>query len=224
MIRTAIRKILKRLHLLAPLRRAFRRASPHGHGLLISLLPQVPASRRDGYLVEIGSTREKIPNQGSTVLLAGLADSLGIPFVTVDMDPENTEQARRDLAGYPKAQAVNAKGEDFLAAFDGPIVAAYLDAFDIDHGLHSPYRRERYQRFLSTEITDEACQQMHLLCAQALIPRVVPGGLVVIDDTWSARGRLVGKGATAVPHLESHGFAVVAQTATAVALQRLADR
>lgn len=186
----------------------------------MTLLPaRVPRGSK-GFLVEVGTTRERLPGQGSTAVLAGLADRLGLAFVTVDMDPVNTERAQIDLAAHPDAQAVTAKGEDFLASFREPVVAAYLDAFDIDHGGHSDYRIDRYRRYMSAEITNEAAHKMHLACADALIPRVIPGGLIVIDDTWDEGNGFAGKGATAVPLLLRNGFSIIGRTRTAIALQR----
>jgi hypothetical protein len=221
MIKSAARSILGRLHMLEPARRLLGRSTEHGHSLLIRLLDTM-SGPIDGYLVEVGSTREKIPGQGSTVLLAGAAAKRGMPFITVDMDPANTDQASRDLSGYEGASAVNAKGEDFLAAFDGPIAAVYLDAFDLDHGHHSQYRLDRYRRYLGTDVTNEACAQMHLDCARALVARLVPGGLVVIDDTWPQGAGFAGKGATAVPYLLTHGFEIALRSRTAVGLRRAA--
>ena len=99
-------------------------------------------------------------------------------------------------------------------------MAAYLDAFDIAHGRHSQYRRDRYREILSTEITDEGAHEMHRACAEALVTRIVPGGLVVIDDTWRDRDGYHGKGATAVPLLLQRGFRIVGRTRTAVGLRR----
>jgi hypothetical protein len=202
-------------------RKAPSKRSAHGHALLIDLLPRLlPAARSDGFLIEVGTTREKIEGQGSTVELAKLARQLDLAFVTVDMDPVNTDQARVDLAQFRRAEAVTARGEDFLSEFDGPVVAAYLDAFDIQHGLHSQYRVDRYRELLDTEITNEAASEMHHACAEALIPNMVEGGLIVIDDTWREGEVYVGKGATAVPLLLDRGFRVVGSTRTAVGLQR----
>jgi hypothetical protein len=193
---------------------------PHGHGLLMSMLADVAARSRRGYLIEIGSTREKLPGQGSTVVLGRLAADLGLPFITVDMDPANTEQARLDLGEVPGARAVTAKGEAFLASFDEPILAAYLDAFDIQHGKHSQYRVDRYLQYLNTEITDDGAAAMHAACARALLKRIVPGGLVVIDDTWQDGDGYVGKGRDAVPLLLAGGFRIVNRTKSAIALER----
>jgi hypothetical protein len=194
-------------------------AQPHGHGLMEQLLPGIASQVGHGYLVEIGSTREKLPGQGSTVVLAELATDLGLPFVTVDVDPVNTEQARADIAVFKGARAVTARGEDFLRSFGEPIVAAYLDAFDIQHGKHSAYRIERYRELLGTEITNEASSAMHLACARSLQRWLVPGGLVVFDDTWPEEGGYAGKGGEGVPFLLGKGFTVVGRTRTAIALR-----
>ena len=197
--------------------------SAHGHALVQKLLPDIAARTETGYLVEVGTTREKLPGQGSTVALAALAAELGLPFITIDVDPANTEQARADLAPYPGAEAVTARGEDFLRSFDKPVVAAYLDAFDIQHGKHSAYRIDRYRLLLGTEITNEGASAMHLACAEALVPRMVPGGLIVIDDTWVDRDGYAGKGGTAVPALLRKGFLIADGTKTAIALRMASD-
>jgi FkbM family methyltransferase len=199
-------------------KRAAPVAPPHGHELLARLLPDVAAGRR-GFVVEVGTTREKLPGQGSTVVLAELAAKLRLSFVTVDMDPANTEQARLDLARIPTARAETAKGEEFLATFDQPIVAAYLDAFDIQHGMHSEERVQRYRQHLGTDITNAAASAMHLAAAEALRPWLVPGGLVVIDDTWADGAGYAGKGRDAVPALLAGGFAIVGTTDSAIALR-----
>jgi hypothetical protein len=200
-------------------RKGAAKPRPHGHALLVDLLPRLLPSA-NGVLVEVGTTREKMEGQGSTVELAKLANRLGLEFVTVDMDPVNTKQAQADLATFTSAEAVTAKGEDFLASFDRPIAAAYLDAFDIQHGQHSQYRIDRYRELLHTDITNEGSSQMHRACAEALIPKLVDGGLVVIDDTWHEGNGYAGKGATAVPLLLQHGFHMAGSTRTAIALQR----
>jgi hypothetical protein len=199
--------------------KAAQTVPPHGHDLMARLRPGVASEVRPGHLIEVGSTREKLPGQGSTVVLAAMAERLGLPFITVDMDPANTEQATLDLARFRGAKAENAKGEEFLASFDQPIAAAYLDAFDIQHGLHSEERVERYHRHLGTEITNAAAAAMHLAAAQALLPRLVPGGLVVLDDTWPDGAGYAGKGSTAIPELLANGYTIVDMTESAIALR-----
>lgn len=208
--------------LLVRLERVAAGSTTHGHALFTQHLDDLPSD--DGLVVEVGSTRERVPGQGSTEQLARAAHRLGRTFVTVDMDPVNVTQvarllARRGLPGTPVA----AKGEDWLAACERPIAAAYLDAFDFEHDAHGELRQSRYETFLDTRIEDDACARMHLDCAKELVRLVIPGGLVAIDDTWEEDGAWRAKGATAVPHLLDNGFVEIDRTGTAIALRRVRD-
>lgn len=185
----------------------------HGHALLLSHLgavPPLPDSQRRT-MIEIGTTRETVPGQGSTEKLAACCASLGIDFITVDMDPRNTMMAQRMFrrCGYT-FRAVTAKGEDFLADWPGQIDYCFLDAYDFDHGMHSELRQSRYESFLGSRIDEAACHQMHYDCAQSLIRKLSPDGLVCFDDTWTdADGRWTAKGTTAMPFLLENGFKVI---------------
>lgn len=187
--------------------------SEHGHALLIDHLeksPPAPSERRR-VLIEIGTTRERVPGQGSTEKLALLCARTGIDFVTVDMDARNTAMARRMFRrlGLP-FRAVTAKGEDFLAGWGGVIDYCFLDAYDFDHGQHSELRQSRYETFLGSRISDAQCHQMHLDCAQSLVQRLAPDGVICFDDTWTDEdGAWTAKGATAMPYLLDHGFEVI---------------
>lgn len=185
----------------------------HGHQLLIDVLTQSPPSpaphRR--LMVEIGTTREAIPGQGSTRKLAELCAHLNIDFITVDMDPANTRRAQRTFQrfGFPFT-AITAKGEEYLAAFSGRIDYIFLDAYDFDHGKHSEFRQDRYIRFLGNRIDETACHQMHLECAEALLTRLTSDGLICFDDTWlDDAGNWTAKGTTAMPFLLKNGFEIV---------------
>lgn len=222
LLRAALRTLLARIGLLETARRLRGRGTyAHGHALLLALLPKGGASGAGGFLLEVGTTRERLDGQGSTIELANAAQRMNLQFVTIDMDPANSEQARLEMANLPNATAVTAKGEDYLATFRGPVVAAYLDAFDIDHGQHSEYRKNRYREFLGTEITNDASQQMHHACAEALVPNVVDGGLIVFDDTFREGDQFGGKGASAVPMLLGRGFRIAGHTPTAIALEKV---
>lgn len=199
----------------------------HGHAVLLALLVGQaagdPAALRGRTVVEVGSTRERDPAQGSTEKLAIFTALTGMRFVTVDMDPESTNRAQRIFRFLnPSARAVTERGEDYLAESPDRPDFVYLDAFDFDHGRHSEYRKGRYRSLLHTEISDEECWRMHELCAEALVDRMNIGGLVVIDDTWTDEdGALSGKGKLAVPLLLRNGFEVVATAPRAVALKRV---
>jgi FkbM family methyltransferase len=198
----------------------------HGHAVLMAMLVdeamQRPGALEGKTLIEIGSTRERGPAQGSTEKLAIFTGMLGMRFVTVDMDPINTQNAERLLPYLnPGAEAVNRRGEDYLAKFAGSLDYVYLDAFDIEHGKHSPERRARYRTILQTEINNETCWRMHKACAEAIVAKMPKNGIVVIDDTWAVDGKFFGKGRLAVPMLLDHGFQVVALNSRVIALKRI---
>lgn len=185
----------------------------HGHSLLIAYLSgHLPLPLvRPRLMVEIGTTREIVPGQGSTRRLALFCARHGFDFVTIDMDPRNTSRAKRlfDRLGLP-FRTVAARGEDWLAAFPGPIDFIFLDAYDFDHGKHSELRQSRYERYLGGRIDEAECHQMHLDCARALVNSLAPDGLICLDDTWTdAAGRWTAKGTTAMPFLLENGFELI---------------
>lgn len=201
--------------LIAPLYRASLQrylATAHGHAILVDTIRAMhaPGDLAGRTLIEIGSTREDLHGQGSTAYLADFCKSHGMHFITVDMDPENTEAARETLARRdPGFEAVNGQGEVFLAGYAGPIDFLYLDAFDIDHGQHSAARMEKYRAHLGTDINDEACWKMHLDAAHAIIGKTGPGCIIAFDDTWrDGQGNWLGKGRDAIPLLMNNGFSV----------------
>ncbi|WP_411033093.1 hypothetical protein [Shinella sp. BYT-45] len=196
----------------------------HGHALLMSYLrdmPPLPLQRRR-LMVEIGTTRESVPGQGSTRKLAQLCAELGLDFVTVDMDPSNSRRAQRMFKrlGLP-FKAITAKGEDYLAAHPGPIDYIFLDAYDFDHGNHSEQRQSRYERYLGDRISDAACHQMHLDCAHSLVNILADDGLICFDDTWKDdEGKWTAKGKTAMPFLLENDFEVIMTYNHAALLRR----
>jgi len=200
----------------------------HGHALLMAVLADEeraqPGLLFDKTLIEIGTTRERDPIQKSTEKLAIFTAMTGMRFITVDVDPLNTEHAEKTLRYLnPVAQATTAKGEDYLALHPGSLDFIYLDAFDFDHGNHSEQRQERYKALLRTEINDLACWRMHEACAEIIVARMRQGGIVVLDDTWAdVDGGYAGKGKLAIPLLLERGFEIVAKNRTAIALKRLA--
>lgn len=196
----------------------------HGHVVLMAALRGLGAAKPKSkqLLVEVGTTREHVRNQGSTSQLAMLCKELNLQFVTVDMDPFNTERAQAyfDENNLP-FEAVNAKGEDYLAAFKGKIHYAFLDAYDFDHGKHSERRQSRYEEFLGSRIEEEQCHKMHLDCAVSLVDKLAAKGLICIDDTWQDEdGNWTAKGTLAVPYLLENGFEIVDARNRAVLLRR----
>ncbi|TDP40210.1 hypothetical protein DEU29_102110 [Idiomarina aquatica] len=200
----------------------------HGHDLLIDYLKANPHkkdsrnSKKKPVLIEVGTTRENVPGQGSTLQLAALAHEQSIQFISVDMDPHNSRWAKfnMELMQLP-GETVNQKGEDFLAEFPGPIEYVFLDAYDFDHGNHSDLRQQRYQKYLGSNIDEVQCHKMHLDCAKTLAKKLSPEGVVCVDDTWQdEKGYWTAKGTLAVPYLLENGFKVIEARNRAVLLAR----
>lgn len=200
-------------------------AKDHGHSLLMSGLSKADliSAGRKKLVIEIGTTRELVPGQGSTLKLAQFCQQNGLDFVTVDMDPRNTRNAARMfLHEGLDFEAVCAKGEDFLQQFDGVIDYIFLDAYDFDHGNHSEVRQDRYIKFLGSRIDEIACHEMHLLCAKELKGKLAPDGLICFDDTWtSSEGTWLAKGTLAMPYLLANGFTVIAAENNAALLRHI---
>jgi hypothetical protein len=199
------------------MRHAATAKAEHGHELLLAhldrqraRLQQLKAPRRLT-LIEIGTTREDLPGQGSTLKLAQYCRKHDLHFITVDMDPHNSRHALATFRrlGATGFEAVTMKGEDYLRQREGDIDLVFLDAYDFDHGQHSELRQSRYEKYLGTRIDDQTCHRMHLDCAQSLAQKLWAHGVVCIDDTWQEGAAWTAKGTQAMPYLLSHGFTVV---------------
>ena len=152
-------------------------------------------------LIEIGTTREILPDQNSTKYFYDLSKVLGFHFITVDMDKENTDKIKQRL---PEINAITQKGEDFLRHYTDRIDYVYLDAFDFYHPHHTQTRIEKYRNLLDTTINDAACHQMHLECCKSLIHKLPSGGIILFDDILNKQ--FDGKGKTAIPYLLQNNF------------------
>lgn len=203
------------------------KAQQHGHDLLLSYLAKLPATTTKDpkcprRLIEVGTTRENVPGQGSTLQLAKLALEKGIIFITVDMDPHNSRWAsfNMQLLGLP-GETITSKGEDYLAQLEDKVDYAFLDAYDFDHGKHSELRQQRYQKYLGNRIDEEQCHLMHLACAKALLDCLADDGLICIDDTWLDEQECwTAKGTLAVPFLLENGFEIIEARNRAVLMKR----
>ena len=190
--------------------------SQHGHDVLLDYLKvnigliKEKANNRIPLVVEIGTTRELVAGQGSTLQLAKFCFENNLNFITVDMDEHNGRVANAGFEkyGYP-FKAVTMKGEDFLNEYTDVIDVLFLDAYDFDHGNHSELRQERYEKFLGNKIDEELCHKMHLECAQYVQKNIVGHSIICIDDTWIENENWTAKGTTAVPYLLGEGFKLV---------------
>lgn len=131
--------------------------------------------------LEVGCIREA--EDWSAGYSTYLFTALGVRLTSVDTNPANLAFARR-VCG-PGLTTVHATGEAHLRATMDTYDAIYLDGADAD-------------------TPDGAlCTRRE---AEALLPRLSPGGLVLIDDCARPDG---GKGRLAVPFLLQNGFRIV---------------
>jgi hypothetical protein len=204
------------------------KASEHGHDLLLGYLAKhldqyrAIVAPRTPMLIEIGTTREDVPGQGSTLKLAQFCQQRGIDFVTVDMDPHNTRLAQESFQRMdaPNFRALTMKGEDFLRSHEGQFDFVFLDAYDFDHGKHSEQRQSRYEKYLGARIDEQQCHQMHLECAESIYKKMTLTGVVCVDDTWQEKGLWTAKGTLAMPYLIKNGFELIEARNRAAILRR----
>jgi hypothetical protein len=206
----------------------FQSKVAHGHDLLISYCRKnwielsSNVSDRELVLIEIGSTRENVPGQGSSRIIANFCKEKHINFISVDMDPHNTTMAQKlFLSLKTNFKAINMKGEDYLRGFEGAMDFVFLDAYDFDHGKHSALRQSRYEKYLGSNINDTECHRMHLDCAQSVAKKLSPHGLICVDDTWLENGCWTAKGTLAMPYLLANGFEVLEARNRAALLARV---
>lgn len=202
-----------------------RSKEEHGHELVLTYLQANRGSLklhdRRATLIEIGTTRENVPGQGSTRKLAEYCRSEGLHFITVDMDPHNTHEAEKLFKELgTNFEAVNQKGEDYLFEFQGYMDFVFLDAYDYDHGQHSELRQSRYKKFLGNNIDEALCHKMHLDCAKSVVQKLSPFGVVCVDDSWQVDGKWTAKGALAIPFLLENDFEIVEARNRSVLLGR----
>ncbi len=209
------------------IRMAAQTKSEHGHDLLLAYLQshlkeiRARSPIHTPVLIEIGTTRENVPGQGSTRKIAEFCKKNSLQFITVDMDPHNTRMGAEMFSrlGTP-FKAITAKGEDYLRDYQGSFDAIFLDAYDFDHGQHSELRQNRYKKYLGNPISEATCHQMHLDCAESILTKLSPNGVVCLDDTWLVDGKWTAKGTLAMPFLLNHGFKLLEARNRAALLAR----
>ena len=207
------------------IRSASLKKQAHGHDLLIDYIEKnVNDNDQSGkILVEIGTTRENIPGQGSTMQLAKLCKKKNIKFITVDMDPHNGRWAKfvATRLNYP-IECITKKGEDYLRKDIDSFDFIFLDAYDFDHGKHSELRQSRYRQNLGSRIDEEACHLMHLECAKSVVKKLKKDGVVCVDDTWlNEDENWTAKGTLAVPYLVDNKFKIIEAHNNALLLKNI---
>lgn len=208
------------------IRMAMDKSEQHGQDLLLTYLQNNLKTIKSNFsqppvIIEIGTTREQVPGQGSTKQFAEFCKNNGFHFITVDMDPHNTQTAAKMFREMQtEFQAINMAGENYLREYDGFFDFVFLDAYDFDHGQHSEIRQQRYIKYMGGKIDESQCHKMHLDCAESIVKKLYKGGLVCFDDTWLEDGKWTAKGTTAMPFLLDNGFYVLEKRNRAALLCR----
>ena len=193
----------------------------HGHKLLQEHMNDFDDHRT---IIEIGSVREYLEGQNSTGFFMDLCIKKNMKLVSVDMDPQCTQNVIVEKMKYPevRCEAVTSRGEDYLegiSTFD----YLYLDGFDYDHKAHSDTRKDRYEKILKVEINNDNCWKSHLDMVKAVVHKGRPHSLICIDDVLGENhvySKYKGKGETAIPYLLSNGWVEIERKYNAVIFKR----
>jgi hypothetical protein len=164
----------------------------------------------DSVILEFGVERDSDGN-GSTTFLSRVGPRVHV----VDIDFGQVARARQ----LSNVTAYFGPAEEILVGWDIPIGFAWLDGHDWPYE-HAPVgmwdAQEREYLARGQAYSREASRASHLAVAQLIEAHVIPGGVVILDDTWELPSVLDptpgpgwnGKGGTAVPFLLTRGFTV----------------
>ena len=195
----------------------------HGHLEFIALceekLPVLLAdwSGERPWIVEVGCAREMIEGQTSSMQLLALAKRLKLSFTGIDLDHKNIESLELDPNEF-NATWIMGKGEEALKNFNKPIVAIYLNAYDVWNTNYSEQRPNLYNGSDGSGINDADCQKMHLEAARQCSSHILPGGLIGLGDTWLRNGEWEGRGKLAIPWLLDRGWHLLSNANQATTL------
>ena len=194
----------------------------HGHSLLIKILRKNKHLLIENSLcLEIGSSRENIHNQGSSLILAEFFSKNNIYFLTIDADITNTNKLRKFAKENKFFNAECHKGEEFSKNFFREINFLYLDAFDIYVENHSKERMDFYNNVLGKEISNKNSAEMHFTVIKNLEKNFSKNCIIVFDDTFEKkRNEYTGKGELAVPYLLKNNFQIISKNNNSIALKK----
>lgn len=151
------------------------------------------ACRAPQCIVETGTVRQaEDTGAGWSTWLWGLfCRSAGGVVESIDLDAGHCDFARRWTADFRDAVRITTgRGEDGLRDAQAPIDLLYLDSCDTEHPEH---------------------QQVCLDEFKAALPRLHDRSLVLIDDSPTVAGQVIGKGGLAVPWAVRNGWRVIHQ-------------
>ena len=184
------------------------------HKLLTNAIQNRNFSQLSGkVLLEIGSTREIVPDQNSSEYFIKFCKKHNMKFISIDMDPVCSKNAlnackKHDFDNYT---IKTMKGEDFLKEYKEKIDFIYLDAFDFWHPRHSGVRKQSYIQNLGVELSkdDKLCHKMHYDCVYYIVNNecVTKDTIICHDDILTSDAKK-GKGVLSIPFLLENGFKI----------------
>lgn len=169
-----------------------------------------------GCFIEIGSSRGG--DSSSTEVIASWANRRKERFITVDIDPDQSNRVIR--LKLDNVSVINTTGEEFLQSLPRPgldsIAFLYLDNFDWDWQPGEPpnpdivNQQARYREF-GLEMNNINSQRAHLAQMMLAMPLMAPRSIVACDDTWYNKwwGHFSGKSGSVVPYLLNNGYEVL---------------
>jgi cephalosporin hydroxylase len=177
----------------------------------------------DEVIVEIGSDRW----EGSSAYFADLANTHGMQFITVDLDPGAGLRLRKTIAleHVSLVEFVQTEGTAWSKQYSGSAIKAlYLDNFDWDWSTnrHSEMIEQQREWYSSQGITmsNLASQTSHITQMVNLLPHMSAQCVICVDDTYEYNGVFIGKGGAVVPYLLGQGFDLIEASDYGVILGR----
>lgn len=165
-----------------------------------------------GVFVEIGSDR----GEGSTQWLDGLAADHNTKLITVDTSSKAKSHWEDKLSNTEFVVQTGSEWADNFYQTGTGISALYLDNFDYIWDINDvrPAIKLQMAEYASQGVTmtNQACQTEHLKQLMLLYPCLVPGAVVVFDDTYCYNDCWIGKCGPAVVYLLACGWKVVHET------------
>lgn len=177
--------------------------------------------------LEIGSDK----GNGSTLPLSGMAQSLGLRLITVDIEEQLEGKLNYRYPNDPRLlniDCVCSQGSiwarDVFPKLNLSISCLYLDNFDWDYGdprwNHLIVEQQQEYANRGYKMTNFNSQIEHLAQMVALLPYMNDSSIITCDDTYTLNNCWIGKCGAVVPYLQVHGYKIIDKDNSAVMLAR----
>ena len=170
-------------------------------------------------IVEIGNDR----GEGSTSYYSELASKYNTKLYAVDVirDPSYRFNHLLNVEWFIEEGSVWT--QEIFPTFNKSISCLYLDNFDYIWDINeiSQWIQDQINDYKKRGIimNNENCEVEHLAQMINLIHYMIPGGIVVCDDTFEHNGCWIGKSGAVVIYLLVNGYKIELKTDTGVILK-----